>query len=100
MSEQQILTIVVPVDLRDDVVDTLIGCETISGFNMSTIAGYSREHSQYDLGEQVVGYRELFQFDVMHQNTYQDELLSRLRAGFASATVRYWITSVREQGHV
>ena len=100
MGEQQLLTIVVPVDLRDDVVDVLIGCESISGFNMVTIAGYSREHSQYDLSEQVEGYRELFQFDVIHEQTHQDELLACLRAGFASTTVRYWITPILEQGHL
>lgn len=100
MGEQQLLTIVVPIDLRDDVVDVLIGCESISGFNMSTIAGFSREHSQYDLSEQVEGYRELYQFDVIHENTHQDELLACLREGLSSTSVRYWITSILEQGHL
>jgi hypothetical protein len=100
MGELQLLTIVVPVDLRDDVIDALSGCACISGFNMSAIAGYSREHSQYDLREQVEGYRDLSQFDVMHESRHQDELLGCLRAAFPSTTVRYWITSISEQGHL
>ena len=35
MGELQLLTIVVPIDLRDDVIDALSGCACISGFNMS-----------------------------------------------------------------
>ena len=62
MDDRQLLVMMVPGDLRDDVIDSLISGEGISGFNMTTIAGYSREHSQYDLREQVEGYRQLFKF--------------------------------------
>lgn len=100
MVEQQLLTIVVPIDLRDDVIDALIGCQSISGFSLATIAGYSREHSQYDLREQVEGYREFSRFEVMHERQHQGELLVCLRAEFTSAKIRYWITPINEQGHL
>ena len=44
MPDQQLLVLMVPGDIRDDVIDALIETDGISGFNMQTIAGYSREH--------------------------------------------------------
>jgi len=100
MAEQQILSLLVPTGLRDDIIDALIGCELVSGFSMTAIAGYSREHSQYDVREQVAGYRELFRFDVMHERECQDALMHELHATFETTSIRYWITPVLEQGHL
>lgn len=100
MGDKQVLVMMVPADLRDDVIDCLISGEGISGFNMTTIAGYSREHSQYDLREQVEGYRQLFKFEVMHGPGQQAQLLGKLRPVCASANIRYWIVPVLAQGHL
>lgn len=100
MNECQMLVLMVPAELRDDVVDSLIACEGVSGFNMTTIAGYSKEHSQYDLREQVEGYRQFFKFEVMHPQEQQVALLGVLRPVCESAHIRYWILPVREQGHL
>jgi hypothetical protein len=100
MNEQQLLVMMVPGDIRDDVVDTLMGSVGISGFNMTTMAGYSKEHSQYDLREQVEGYRQYFKFEVMHSPVQQVELLALLRPVCAAANIRYWIVPVIDQGHI
>jgi hypothetical protein len=100
MAEQQILVLMVPGEIRDDVVDTLIGCDGISGFNMQTIAGYSQAHSEYSLREQVEGYREFFQFEVVHQPQQERFLLESLRAACESAHVRYWVVPILRQGHL
>ena len=99
MPEHQLLIVVVPVDIKDDVVDTLIGLEDISGFNLETIAGYSREHSQFSIREQVEGYRQLFRFEIMHRSDQQDRLISSLRPVCAGPHLRYWIVPIVEQGH-
>lgn len=99
MPDYQLLIVVVPVDIKDDVVDTLIGLEGISGFNLETIAGYSREHSQFNIREQVEGYRQLFRFEVMHRADQQDQLISSLRPVCAGPHLRYWIVPIIEQGH-
>jgi hypothetical protein len=90
----------VPVELRDDVVDCLMACEHVSGFNMTSMAGYSKEHSQYDLREQVEGYRQFFKFEVMHPAARQVALMDSLRPACAAAHIRYWVVPVREQGHL
>ena len=100
MDNCQLLILMVPVELRDDVVDCLMACEQVSGFNMTSMAGYSKEHSQYDLREQVEGYREFFKFEVMHPAARQFALMESLRPVCAVAHIRYWIVPVREQGHL
>jgi hypothetical protein len=100
MDDHQLLIMMVPGELRDDVVDSLSGCEGISGFNMTTMAGFSKEHSQYDLREQVEGYRKFFKFEVMPARPQQATLLAALRPVCSSANIRYWIVPVLEQGHI
>ncbi|MBE9538818.1 MAG: DUF3240 family protein [Proteobacteria bacterium] len=99
MPECQILTLVVPVDVKDDVVDTLIEMEGITGFNLEKIAGFSKEHSRFNLREQVGGYRELYRFEVIHSKKQQPLLLSALRPVCDAPRIRYWITPILEQGH-
>jgi len=100
MDDHQLLIMMVPGEIRDDVIDSLSGCEEISGFNMTTMAGFSRQHSQYDLREQVEGYRKFFKFEVMHARPQQATLLAALRTVCSSANIRYWIVPVLEQGHI
>lgn len=100
MDNCQLLILMIPAELRDDVVDCLMACDQVSGFNMTTMAGYSKEHSQYDLREQVEGYREFFKFEVMHPAAQQAALMDSLRPVCAAARIRYWLVPVREQGHL
>ena len=99
MPDCQILNLVVPIDIKDDVVDALIEMEGITGFNMEKIAGYSKEHSLFNLREQVEGYRELFRFEVIHSRDEQQRLLSSLSPVCDAPRIRYWITPILEQGH-
>jgi len=99
MPECQLLILVVPIEIKDDVVDTLIEMEGITGFNLEKIAGYSKEHSQFNLREQVEGYRELYRFEVIHNKKQQQMLLSALGPVCDAPRIRYWITPILEQGH-
>lgn len=99
MPDQQLLVLMVPADIRDDVIDVLIEIDGISGFNMQTIAGYSKEHSRYSLREQVEGFREMFAFEVMHSPEQEARLLEALRPVCRIAAVRYWVVPVMSHGH-
>ena len=99
MPNCQLLVIVVPGEIKDDVVDTLMELEDISGFNLAKIAGYSKEHSQFNVREQVEGHRELFRFEIMHTESQQKLLLGSLSTVCAGPRLRYWIVPVIEQGH-
>jgi len=95
----QLLIMIVPREIKDDVVDKLMAMEFISGFNLNLINGYSREHSEFDLSEQVEGYRKLYRFEILHIDVEREMILSALREKCQQANVRYWILPIKSQGH-
>ena len=99
MHEQSIFTLNVPTELKDDVVDKLICLPCITGFNLKTIHGYSREHSLYDISEQVEGYRAFFQFEILIASKNVSKLIESLKPVCQSAKLKYWLTPVIENGH-
>jgi len=98
-NSEQLLVIIAPGDLKDDLVDQLMSLEFISGFNLITIDGYSRAHSQFDISEQVRGFRKLYRFEVLHQPKKKQSILTALAKSTTREMVRYWIVPVLDQGH-
>ena len=96
----QLLVAVFSEEIRDDLIDALIGLDDISGFNMESIDGYSREHSRYDLREQVAGYRRLCRLEVLHDEEQQQALLATLGQACAAGHVRYWIMPLTAAGQL
>ena len=99
MDKQAIFTLNVPVALKDEVVDKLIGLSYITGFNLKRINGYSKEHSQYDILEQVVGYRACFQFEVLIPLIDVETLKISLKPICQPAKLKYWLTPILDSGH-
>ena len=99
MPEQQLLVLVVPGEVRDDVVEALAGVEHISGFSLAKTAGYSRDHSAYSLREQVVGYRDFYRFEVIHAAADLESLFRILKSPCGSANIRYWVTPLLAEGN-
>ena len=99
MHDAQILVAIVPAEIKDDVVDILITLEPISGFNLTRIAGFSREHSHFSLREQVEGHCEMYRFEVMHEPAQEAILLEALGQVCEVAQARYWILPLRAMGH-
>lgn len=100
MDELQLLVLIAPRSLKDDIVDTLMTQATISGFTLTDAAGYSREHSHFDLGEQVEGYRSCVRFEVLHAPEERAALCSALAETGGGEGLRYWVTGLVEQGHL
>ncbi len=96
----QLLTAIFSDSIKDDVVDALIALEDISGFSMCATDGYSRRHSQYDLREQVVGYRRQCRAEVMHREMQEPALLAALESLCAASHIRYWITPLTTAGEL
>ncbi len=95
----QLLVVIAPADIKDELVDQLMSLDFISGFNLMTIDGYSRAHSQYDIAEQVKGYRKLFRFEVIHEEQELESIIEALSKASATEAVRYWVVPVSGQGH-
>ncbi|MBB1440313.1 DUF3240 family protein, partial [Shewanella sp. SG41-4] len=75
MSTEQLLVLIAQNDVKDDIVDTLIELDFLSGFSLGDICGFSREHSHFNIKEQVEGYREFYKFEIMHPQAQQAALL-------------------------
>ena len=93
-----VLVAIVPEDLKDKVVDTLMGESFISGFSLSKIQGFSKEHSHYNIKEQVEGYRDFFRFEILHQAFTSDKLRQLLSKTNNNKRIRYWILPLIETG--
>lgn len=98
-THNQILVVMIPCETKDEVVDILMGLECISGFNLNLINGYSQAHSQFDISEQVEGYRKLYRFEVLHKNDVESKIMNALRSACSKAQARYWILPVNSEGH-
>ena len=99
MTEELIFTLNVPTSLKDEIVDRLISLASITGFNLTKMSGYSKEHSLYDISEQVEGYRTFYQFEVLIASDEVNNLKNSLNPICQPAKLRYWITPVIENGH-
>ena len=99
MSELIIFTLNVPTSLKDEVVDNLISLPNITGFNLTNMSGYSKEHSLYDISEQVEGYRAFCQFEILIASNEVSILKDSLNPICQPAKLRYWLTPVIESGH-
>lgn len=99
MSETLLFTLNVPTNLKDEVVDRLISLPNLTGFNLKKMSGYSKEHSLYDIAEQVEGYREFYQFEVLTTSNKVIILKECLNSVCQPAKLRYWLTPVIESGH-
>lgn len=100
MPDQVIFTVNVPTGLKDELVDTLMALPNITGFNLKTIHGYSKEHSLFDIAEQVEGYRAYFQFEVLILASDIDKLTTSLTKVCHHTTLKYWLTPVLASGHI
>ena len=98
MIEQQLLTIIIPVSMKSTLVDVLIAYENISGFTMTKVAGFSRQHSQYNVQEQVVGYQNFYRIEVALNRNEVKPLLQHLCQFKGRFPLRYWLLPLTDAG--
>lgn len=96
--DNQALIIIAPREIKDDLVDDLMQLDIISGFSLTVIDGYSREHSHYSVDEQVEGYRRFFRFEILHRTTQEQQILEALKQTCGPANIRYWLQPVSKVG--
>ncbi|KAA1193065.1 DUF3240 domain-containing protein [Pseudohalioglobus sediminis] len=95
---KQILTAVFSEEIKDEIIDTMMSLEVVSGFTLGAVHGYSREHSRYDIKEQVAGHRRMCRIEVMHGEDQEQVLLAALQDAGKASHVRYWISPVSGSG--
>jgi len=98
-TNNQLLVLIAPLEIKDDLVDVLMDLDFISGFSLNLIDGYSREHSHYNINEQVEGYRKFYRFEILHQQEQEEKILNSLKHTGCNDHVRYWILPIQKEGH-
>lgn len=94
------LIAVIPEELKDDAVDALMASSLISGFSLFSISGFSREHSQFSIKEQVEGYRAFHRFEVAHMPEQTEKVLATLSTISNNGNIRYWILPIQDSGYL
>ncbi|WJG08163.1 DUF3240 family protein [Aliiglaciecola sp. LCG003] len=99
-NHSQLLIIIVPQEFKDNLVDSLIEADSLSGFSLSKIQGYSRQHHHYNIQEQVEGYRDFYRFELLHEQPQYEQLLTHIRLACPNGKLRFWCVPVIATGTV
>lgn len=94
----EVVLAVFPMASRDAVIDALIGSETFSGFTLTGVDGFSREHGNYALQEQVAGYRQDCRIEIMIETGQRESLLALLADACGPGRLRYWAMPIEASG--
>lgn len=100
MSDLDLMVVLVPRRLHEDVVDALMAFEGVSGFSAVEAAGFSREHSHFNAAEQVDGARRFTRFEILHAPEQRQSLLAAIEPLIGREHVRYWVVGRVEAGRL
>jgi hypothetical protein len=75
--EELLFILVAPNPLKDNIVDLLMTMSSLTGFNLKVINGYSKEHSYFNITEQV----------------------EHLKPVCQPAKLKYWFLPIISSGH-
>ncbi|NMP31533.1 DUF3240 family protein [Thalassotalea sp. M1531] len=101
MSDHQVkFTLITPNELKDDIIDCLMKFDLISGFNLSTINGFSKEHHCFNIEEQVQGFKQLSQFDIIIAEIDKQALINELSKVTRANKLKYWVVPLNESAHL
>ncbi len=100
MSDLDLMVVLVPQRLHEDVVDVLMAFEGISGFSAVAAVGFSREHSHFNAAEQVDGARRFTRFEILHAPEQRQGILAGVEELVGREHVRYWVAEGVEAGRL
>ena len=93
------LVINVNPEVEDDLLDYLLGFDTISGFTSYPVRGHGRHDGRMSLAEQVRGSRRRFVVEVLLDADLVPAVLDGL-AGRVGRDITYWQQPVRGFGRI
>ncbi|MEE4277187.1 MAG: DUF3240 family protein [Halieaceae bacterium] len=95
VDERYLLTFIVTLEARDKVIDLLMGDDSVGGFTATDSQGFSREHSAYDIGEQIAGFRRVSRFEIVGPRDALLALRRKLKEqALLSSGAPAWITPI------
>jgi hypothetical protein len=100
MITQDLLVLLVPQSRRNDVIDLLIEYAAVDGFTVAAAAGFSREHADLELREQVQGYRAMERFEIVCDGESRRQLLQRFGTMAGRDRFHYWVVPLQDEGSI
>ncbi len=97
--ELELLVLMVPVELKDPIVDALMSVKPLSGFNIKPIQGFSRKHAEFNTKEKVQGYMDFAQFEILISQETEKIIFEALSPICSPAGAKYWRVPVLASGH-
>jgi len=99
MQTQFLLRLNIPPGLEEDVVDLLLGLDSISGYQSYPTRGHGQVGAM-SIAEQVAGRRDRVQFEVVLDSDVLDSVLEELKAAFPLRDAIYWVLPVNRSGRL
>jgi len=99
-SAELLLSLIVPPNLVDPLVDWLLERQAVSGFIRLPVNGHGgAEHSMTE-AEKVAGYRKGWMLQTHMSEENASDVLNRLKQDFKGSDIHYWITPILAGGHL
>ena len=95
----ELLVVMVPIELKDSVVDALMSVKSLSGFNIKPIQGFSRKHAEFNSKEKVQGYMDFAQFEILIDQETKQGVFEVLKPVCSPVRAKYWQVPVLSSGH-
>jgi hypothetical protein len=93
-----LVTINVPPELEEAVVDCLLTLESEYGFSTFQVNAHDHKNEDLSLAEQVTGRQKKIRFQMYLADAGLAELMSQLQNEFTGSGIHYWVMPIIENG--
>jgi len=97
---EALVTLNVPPDLEEPIVDWLLAREDGTGFTSFPVYGHSTSHAGLSPTEQVTGRQRRQQFQIQIRADNVNEFIDNVRQSFGAAGIHYWVLPLTLGGHL
>lgn len=95
------LMLVVPAELEDEIVDTLIqNSTTMHAFFSDQEEGHNMAWEQLNHAERVLGRKKCVHFKILLSQTHATDLIILLKTHFAKKGITYWLHNIETVGMI
>lgn len=96
---QTLLVLNIDPAAEDDLVDYLLGLDSVDGFTSFPARGHGRHGSALSVAEQVTGRRKRVQFELVLDHTVVPAVLENLRAD-VGRDITWWQSPIDASGRI
>lgn len=97
---EALITLNVPPDLEEAIVDWLLAREDSTGFTSFPVYGHSTSHDGLSPTEQVTGRQRRQQFQIQIRAGNVNAFIESVRKSFAAAGLHFWVVPIILGGHL